>query len=132
MVSGFFTSPCDQERIFSGDASRIRMASNVMGFGCRSRIPHRSLVGFSSLSRLPSGRSVNIREPPFPLLLAVLLHELHIERQALQLLHQHVEGLRSARLEAVSALDDGLVDGFPPPQAKTSLEPGTPESFNVL
>ena len=33
MVSGFFTSPCDQSRIFCGDASLIRIASNVMGFG---------------------------------------------------------------------------------------------------
>jgi hypothetical protein len=34
MVSGFFTSPLDQiERIFSGGASRMRIASNVMGFG---------------------------------------------------------------------------------------------------
>src|SRR6266436_464978 len=61
MVSGFFTSPCDHPRIFSGDASLIRIASNVMGFACRSRMPHRSLVGLSSLIRLPKGLSVSIR-----------------------------------------------------------------------
>jgi hypothetical protein len=32
MVSGLVTSPCDQLRIFSGDASMMRMASkSVMG-----------------------------------------------------------------------------------------------------
>src|SRR5579863_5475809 len=32
MVSGLVTSPCDQERIFSGEASMMRMASkSVMG-----------------------------------------------------------------------------------------------------
>src|SRR6266850_3688677 len=60
MVSGFLTSPCDQSRIFCGAASLMRMAPNVMGFGCRSRIPHRSFVGFSSRTRLPNVRSVNI------------------------------------------------------------------------
>src|SRR5437870_10193281 len=83
------------------------MASNVMGFGCRSRIPHRSFVGFSSLIRLPNCRSVSIRpllwERAFPLgtLLAVLHHELHVEREALELLDEHVEGLRGTRLEEV-------------------------------
>src|SRR5512134_2856460 len=60
MVSGFLTSPWDQSRIFCGAASLIRIASNVMGFACRSRMPHRSLVGLSSLIRLPKGRSVSI------------------------------------------------------------------------
>src|SRR5512132_2040703 len=115
MVSGFFTSPCDQSRIFWGAASLMRMAPKVMGFGCRSRIPHRSFVGFSSRTRLPNVRSVNIlsisfsyvrlgRRGPSPTtssnspcarcsprtqlgrLLAVLGHELHIQGQALQFL----------------------------------------------
>src|SRR5262245_14195908 len=100
MVSGFFTSPCDQSRIFWGAASLMRIASNVMGFACRSRIPHRSLVGLSSLIRLPKGRSVSIRvlssEDVSGRLLAVLRHQLDVERQALELLDQHVERLRRA------------------------------------
>jgi hypothetical protein len=32
MVSGFLTSPCDQERIFSGDAMEILMALKLNGF----------------------------------------------------------------------------------------------------
>src|SRR2546422_8768155 len=106
MVSGFFTSPCDHPRIFSGDASLIRIASNVMGFACRSRMPQRSLVGFSSLIRLPKGRSVSIQFSS-SCLLAVLRHELDVEGEALKLLHQHVERLRRAGLQEVLAFDDG-------------------------
>jgi hypothetical protein len=31
MVSGFFTSPCDHSRIFSGEASEILIAENESG-----------------------------------------------------------------------------------------------------
>src|SRR6266508_2063989 len=115
MVSGFLTSPCDQSRIFWGAASLIRIASNVMGFGCLSRIPQRSLVGFSSRIRLPNCRSVSIctllwDSSPSGSLLPVLHDQLDVERQALELLHQHVEGLRCPGLEEVLALDDRLVD----------------------
>src|SRR3989338_4819131 len=110
MVSGFFTSPWDQSRIFCGAASLIRIASNVMGFACRSRMPHRSLVGLSSLIRLPKGRSVSIQCLLSRRLLAVLRDQLDVERQALKLLHQHVEGFRGAGLEEVLSLDDRLVD----------------------
>src|SRR6266852_4612578 len=152
MVSGFFTSPCDQSRIFCGAASLMRMAPKVMGFGCRSRIPHRSFVGFSSRTRLPNVRSVSIlgisfgyvrlgRRGPSPAtscgsasllrsprtagpqprdvlrltlrlgrLLAVLGHELHVQGQALQLLHEHVEGLRRPGLQEILSLYDGFVD----------------------
>src|SRR5213596_2842519 len=113
MVSGFFTSPCDQSRIFWGAASLIRIASNVMGFACRSRMPHRSLVGFSSLIRLPKGRSVSIQSSPYSrCFLTVFGHQFDVERQALKLLHQHVERFRRAGLEEVLALDDGLVDAI--------------------
>src|SRR5688572_1627635 len=101
MVSGFLTSPCDQSRIFWGAASLIRIASNVMGFGCLSRIPQRSLVGFSSRIRLPNCRSVSIctllggsaapplwESSPSGSLLPVLHDQLYVERQALELLHQ--------------------------------------------
>src|SRR5688572_4334136 len=110
MVSGFFTSPCDQSRIFWGAASLMRIASNVMGFACRSRMPHRSLVGLSSLIRLPKGRSVSIRYLLSGRLLPVLRHQFDVERQALEFLDQHVERLRRAGFEEVLALDDGLVD----------------------
>src|SRR5438105_14327408 len=95
MVSGFFTSPCDHPRIFSGEASLIRIASNVMGFACRSRMPHRALVGLSSLIRLPNGRSVSIRTLLSGSLLPVFRDQLDVERQTLQFLADHVEGLGS-------------------------------------
>src|ERR1700693_6183846 len=117
MVSGFLTSPCDQSRIFCGAASLIRIASTVMGFACRSRMPHRSLVGFSSLIRLPKGRSVSIRALLYAgssrCLLSVLRHQFYVERQALEFLDEHVERLRRAGLEEVLSLDDRLVDAVP-------------------
>src|SRR4030095_10431638 len=111
MVSGFFTSPCDQSTIFRGAESLMRIASNVMGFACRSRMPHRSLVGFSSLIRLPKGRSVSIQS--FSLskralgsLFPVFGDQFHVEREGLQLFHEHVERLRRARFEEVLAPHD--------------------------
>src|SRR6266404_8763731 len=39
MVSGFLTSPCDHSRIFSGDASDIRMAEKDSGsFGFSKKL----------------------------------------------------------------------------------------------
>src|SRR5205085_12220712 len=39
MVSGFFTSPCDHWRIFSGDASEMRMALKESGsFGFSKKL----------------------------------------------------------------------------------------------
>src|SRR5215467_1588210 len=39
MVSGFFTSPCDHSRIFSGDASEMRIALNESGsFGFSKKL----------------------------------------------------------------------------------------------
>src|SRR5499425_725927 len=46
-------------------------------------------------------------------LLAVLGYELHVQGQALQLLHEHVEGFRRTRLEEVLSFHDGLVDPVP-------------------
>src|SRR5260370_16642224 len=97
------------------------MASNVMGFGCRSRIPHRSFVGFSSLIRLPNCRSVSIRpllwELAFPLgtLLPVLHHEFHAEREALELLDAHVHALRPPGLQQVLTLPVPPLHPAPPP-----------------
>src|SRR3989304_2758940 len=99
MVSGFLTSPCDQSRIFCGAASLIRIAANVMGFACRSRMPQISSAGFSSLIRLPKCRSASLRGLLSRCLLPVLRHQFYVEREALELLHEHVERLRSAGLE---------------------------------
>src|SRR5438309_3731946 len=52
MVSGFLTSPCDHSRIFSGDASEIRIAekdSGSFGFSKKLKMSFIAfLVGYSS------------------------------------------------------------------------------------
>src|ERR1700752_4902009 len=101
MVSGFFTSPWDQSRIFWGAASLIRIASNVMGFAWRSRMPPRSLVGLFSLITLRKGESVSIRYSPLSSgsLRAVFRSQFTAERKPLELLHEHVERLGRAGLK---------------------------------
>src|ERR1035441_10691231 len=47
MVSGLVTSPCDQERIFSGEASWILMASKSMMGPRSSKGLERNIVGVS-------------------------------------------------------------------------------------
>src|ERR1700689_1803051 len=48
MVSGLVTSPCDQERIFSGEASWILMASKSMMGPRSSNGLERNIVGVSN------------------------------------------------------------------------------------
>src|SRR4051812_43930655 len=96
MVSGFFTSPCDHEWIFSGDASEIRSALNDSGFfGFSKRLKRSSItigVSFSALGRA-----------------ALVFEQLDVESQTLQFLHHDVERLGQAGLEHVLAFDDRLV-----------------------
>src|SRR3982751_7071857 len=54
MVSGFFTSPCDHWRIFSGDASEMRIAlkeSGSLGFSKKLKMSF-TFSSFSVLLRL--------------------------------------------------------------------------------
>src|SRR5215471_10299742 len=98
MVSGYFTSPCDHDRIFSGEASEMRMALNVRGFfGFSNRLNRSSII-----ETIPPARTTAS-------LLGLLLEELDVERQALELLHHDVERLGQAGFEHVFTLDDGLV-----------------------
>src|SRR4029453_3382515 len=104
MVSGLRTSPCDHERIFSGEASEIRSALKLSGFFGFSNSVNRSSID-SPCYRAPSDR--------FGLL---LFEELDVEREALELLHHDVEGLRQTWFEHILPLDDGLVHtGSPAP-----------------
>src|SRR4029453_18877036 len=73
-----------------GPTGPLRACPHVPG--CRK-------AGPSTLSESPLGR-----------LLAVLGNELYIEGQALQFLHEHVEGFWGAGLEEILALHDRLVD----------------------
>src|SRR3989338_6278513 len=113
MVSGFFTSPRDQDRMTSGDASRMEMLSNRASGGAnRSRSvenrPRRSRAAASNASSRSGRASFSTGNPSGLLPLGA-----DVQTQTLQLLHQHVEGLRGARLQGVLALDDGFVDPRP-------------------
>src|SRR5512139_1680477 len=101
IVSGFVTSPWDQDRIFSGLARRIRIASKSSMDRPGSRlglIGIITLIVLSDLSRtLPLGSVLG-------------LDQLDVEAQALQLPDQHVERLGDARVVGRVPLDDRLVD----------------------
>src|SRR5208282_6158214 len=94
MVSGFLTSPCDHERIISGDAIEIRIALNASGFLGFSKMPKRS-----SLSVIT----------PWPLSPLRLLEQLHVQAERLELLDHNVERFGQSGLERVLALDDRFV-----------------------
>ncbi len=134
MVSGFFTSPCDQladllragerdadgaerervlrlleeiEDVLHGDAPILMIEIG--------RIDKTALVlqgpsGGISLGRAVDRASVCGHDRLLePVRFGRVLHQLDIEAEALELLDQHVERLGQARLERVLALDDRLV-----------------------
>src|ERR1043165_7514024 len=129
MVSGFVTSPCDQERIFSGDARLMRIASKSV-----VREPRVSKLGLmyqftistsNQLTRATRDLKVagyirsRLSQHGFTLVccwclrlhdLLLRLHQLHVQAQRLELADEHVERLRQARLERRVALDDRFVD----------------------
>src|SRR5690349_10404473 len=97
MVSGFFTSPCDHEWIFSGDASEILSALNDSGFfGFSKRLKRSSITIWVSFSALGGAA-------------ALVFEQLDVESQTLQFLHHDVERLGQPRLEHVLTFDDRLV-----------------------
>src|SRR5713101_3273758 len=127
MVSGFFTSPCDHCRIFSGLASEMRIALNESGsFGFSKKLkmsftcpppstpegtpsrwcPPKANVSPKATSRRRRSRLLRGWDRR---LLGRGLHQLHVEAERLQLLDEHVERLGQARLERVLTLDDRLV-----------------------
>src|SRR3990172_6639327 len=132
MVSGLVTSPCDQDRIFSGLARRILIASKsitglpVSIFGLIGII---RLIGSvprndatesrSARSSIPRDASPRRLWKPSPSLsvsfvspwlsfLVLRLDQFHVEAEALQLANEHVERLRQARRVRRVALDDRL------------------------
>src|SRR5215472_6803433 len=133
MVSGLVTSPCDQLRIFSGEARLIRMESKSAIDVPRSNGLERykvSSCGFYATAAAPGffqscfrsqlhpGSAAELRRAAVLVgcsgdLLAGDLQsfdQLDIEAERLQLTDQHVEGLGHAGFNGGLALDDGLVD----------------------
>src|SRR6202050_1540182 len=94
MVSGFLTSPCDHDRIISGDAIEIRIALNAIGF-----------LGFSNRPK----RSSIVLNTPRPLASRRRFQELDVETQRLEFLDHYVKRLGQPGLQRVLALDDCLV-----------------------
>src|SRR6266567_4581276 len=99
MVSGFFTSPCDHSRIFSGEASWMRMAENESGsFGFSKKLKM-SFTGVSYLAASAADLTKNLtsmnslrfdlqlvvhnRSNPGHSQHLVFFNELHIQRQRL-------------------------------------------------
>src|SRR5882672_7841701 len=106
MVSGFLTSPYDQDRIMSGDASPILIRSKSST----------ALCCLNSLSRsfIPCHLSLSVRANQFRFdtndVAAGLRHvEVDVDAERANLLDQHVERLRHAGLHLVRAVDDVLV-----------------------
>src|SRR5262245_39728481 len=115
MVSGFFTSPWDHSRIFSGDASEIRIALNESGsFGFSKKLKM-SFTSWVSLYGLRRSRFSGYFACHFfnrRLVFAWrrrIFDQLHVQAERLQLFQEHVERLGQTRLEHVLALDDRLV-----------------------
>src|SRR5262245_4141838 len=95
MVSGLVTSPWDQDRIFSGLARRILMASKS------GSVRPKSTFGRIGIIRLIATSVLG-------------LDQLDVQAEALQLSDQDVERLRHAGGVERVALDDRLVDLGPP------------------
>src|SRR6266566_8933586 len=118
MVSGFVTSPCDHDRIVSGEASDSRSASKFSSFSTFPIVlpgyPLGLLAGVLP-DLVPLQADAQVERELGDVLFAqhdlalVLAQDLDPERQALQLLDQHPEALGDAGLERVVALDDRLV-----------------------
>src|SRR6185436_5846396 len=105
MVSGFFTSPYDHERIFSGEASPMRMASNSSSWvTCLKR-------SSSAFMFSPCGGTFACSRPEGPMAcVPTIAFEVDVNGEGADFLHQHVERFGHARLDLVLALDDVLVD----------------------
>src|SRR5579884_3267543 len=124
MVSGFVTSPCDQERMVSGEASDSLRASKFSSFSTvfppvsfrslRKRSPG-SLARRVLAELLAFQVDAQVERELGDVLLAqhdltlVLAQDLDPQGQALELLDQYPEALRDPCFEPVVTLDDGLV-----------------------
>src|SRR5208282_3201667 len=129
MVSGLVTSPCDQDRIFSGLARLIRMESKSAIWLARSYgllrykaflLPPSAGSGFQPNSGEPHasrsfvprvGDEMPGRGSVRGFLRGLLtLHELDVQAQRLQLAHQNVKRFRNAGINPRLAFHNGLVN----------------------
>src|ERR1700736_4719551 len=105
MVSGFLTSPNDQDLIMSGEASPIRIETKCSVCTCCLKSLSRSFMSTPAVS--VAIRSV-LRFPNREGLLPLLL-EFHVDPERTDLLHEHVERFGHAGIHLVVTVDDVLV-----------------------
>src|ERR1035438_4001723 len=74
MVSGLVTSPCDQLRIFSGDARLMRMASkSATGFAISNGLERNMVLRFPRLCAAARGSLLQVLSCRFPVLSKIRL-----------------------------------------------------------
>src|SRR6185437_7357071 len=115
MVSGFKTSPYDQARIISGEASPILIESNCSTGACCLKSFNKSFIYPHGLRPTSNGveadpvRVAALRAGRFGHLPSSILLELHVDAERADFLDEHVEGLRHAGIHLVIAVHDVLV-----------------------
>src|SRR6185312_6634800 len=99
MVSGFFTSPYDQARIISGEASPILIESNCSTGACCLKSLSKSFIRDPHGLRPTSNgveadpvRVAALRAGRFGYRLSSILLQLHVDAERADLLDEHVEG----------------------------------------
>src|SRR5215475_11047669 len=111
IVSGFLTSPLDQDRMESGDATEIATYSTWLTFSNPSNSRALSfvlIIQFYSHSKQFRAIDLNGRQSGdrFGRLIHWIgIAHLHVQAQGLHFLDQHVERFRNAGFEAVVAFD---------------------------
>src|SRR5262245_5092664 len=117
MVSGFFTSPLDQDRMESGDATEIATYSTWLTLSRPSNSRALSfvlIIGFVlSDGRLWMSHRGQRGHGFCRLVHRVGITDLHVQAQRLHLLDQHVEGFRDAGFQAVIAFYNAFVNTGP-------------------
>src|SRR5574343_1921554 len=101
MVSGFFTSPNDQERIMSGEASAILMPSKSRLWRCWLNRLSKSFIEFLQMVGPYHGQG-----PESCSRRRLLLVQLDVDAQGTDFLDQHIERFRDAGDGFVLAVDD--------------------------
>src|SRR6185437_2030131 len=115
MVSGFFTSPLDQERMASGEATWIATYSTWFTFSRPSNsraFSFELIIQFSFAKFRLDSRQCSRCGALFGsrLLNGVGVTNLDVEAERLHFLDQHIEGFRNAGLQRVVAFDNAFVN----------------------
>src|ERR671919_1583630 len=97
MVSGFLTSPWDQDLIFSGEATETLIALKLSGF-----------LGFSNKLNKSSIKD-HLRFTDADSLALLFLNQVDIQSETLELFDHDVKGFRQPRFKQIVAFHNGLI-----------------------